>query len=130
MSYPLFVKENKAYNRYYMLPLLLGIIGILGQLYGSRRNRQNFWIVLLFFFMTGFTIVLYLNQPPYQVRERDYAYTGSFYLCYLDRLCHSCTLQSYSKARWSQLRRPLTALGVWAVTFPGRGIGTPGRELR
>ncbi len=24
--------------------------------------------------------MLYLNQPPYQVRERDYAYAGSFYM--------------------------------------------------
>ena len=30
--------------------------------------------------MTGIAIVLYLNQPPYQVRERDYAYAGSFYM--------------------------------------------------
>jgi hypothetical protein len=29
--------------------------------------------------MTGIAIVIYLNQEPFQPRERDYAYAGSFY---------------------------------------------------
>ena len=44
------------------------------------RDKRGSWIVFLMFFMTGIAIVLYLNQPPYQVRERDYAYAGSFYM--------------------------------------------------
>ena len=76
---PTFVKENAGYNRYFMLPLILGLLGLLMQLYGGRRSKENFWIILALFFMTGLAIVLYLNQPPYQVRERDYAYAGSFY---------------------------------------------------
>lgn len=59
-----------------MLPLLLGIIGIFFQF---ARDKRGSWLTFLLFFMTGIAIVIYLNQQPYQVRERDYAYAGSFY---------------------------------------------------
>ena len=71
--------NNKGHNVYFMLPLLLGILGILYQLGSGRRGMQSFWITFFLFFMTGIAIVLYLNQTPYQPRERDYAYAGSFY---------------------------------------------------
>ena len=73
---PAYLKDNKAKNHYYMLPLLLGIIGIFFQF---ARDKRGSWVTFLMFFMTGIAIVIYLNQPPYQVRERDYAYAGSFY---------------------------------------------------
>ena len=62
-----------------MLPLLLGIIGLLWQAYRGKRGIEQFWVVFFLFFMTGIAIVLYLNQTPSQPRERDYAYAGSFY---------------------------------------------------
>ncbi len=71
--------NNKGHNVYYMLPLLLGIIGLLFQAYSGQRGIQDFWITFFLFFMTGLAIVIYLNQYPYQPRERDYAYAGSFY---------------------------------------------------
>lgn len=71
--------DNKGHNKYYLLPFLLGIIGIIYQLNLKRKGRQSFSIVFLLFFMTGLAIVLYLNQTPYEPRERDYAYAGSFY---------------------------------------------------
>jgi hypothetical protein len=73
---PSYLKNNKAHNRYYLLPLLLGIIGMVYQI---RKNQSGFSIVLLLFFMTGLAIVIYLNQTPMQPRERDYSYAGSFY---------------------------------------------------
>lgn len=73
---PAYLKENKGKNHYYMLPLLLGIIGIFFQF---ARDKRGSWVTFLLFFMTGIAIVIYLNQPPFQVRERDYAYAGSFY---------------------------------------------------
>ncbi|MDR1380429.1 MAG: DUF2723 domain-containing protein [Tannerella sp.] len=74
------IAENKAHNVYYMLPLLLGFLGILVQvLKTGDKGVQGFWITFFLFFMTGIAIVLYLNQPPFQPRERDYAYAGSFY---------------------------------------------------
>ena len=75
-SAPGYLKDNKAKNHYYMLPLLLGIIGLFFQF---GRDKRGCWLTFLMFFMTGIAIVIYLNQPPYQVRERDYAYAGSFY---------------------------------------------------
>lgn len=68
--------ENKAYNRFYFLPF---IIGIIGALWHFNRNQKDAGIVGLLFFFTGIAIVLYLNQNPLQPRERDYAYVGSFY---------------------------------------------------
>ncbi len=73
---PDYLKDNKGKNHYYMLPLLLGLIGLFFQF---ARDKRGCWLTFLLFFMTGIAIVLYLNQPPYQVRERDYAYAGSFY---------------------------------------------------
>ena len=74
------IAKNKGHNKYYMLPLLLGIIGILFQVMKKEKQGiQSFWITFMLFFMTGIAIVLYLNQTPEQPRERDYAYAGSFY---------------------------------------------------
>ena len=76
-------KENKGHNVYYFLPLLLGLIGIFWQLTrvkdGEAKGAKNFTLTFLLFFLTGLAIVIYLNQTPYQPRERDYAYAGSFY---------------------------------------------------
>ena len=73
------LRDNKARNKYYMLPLLLGIFGILFLIYSGKEGKHSFWITALLFFLTGIAIVIYLNQTPYQPRERDYAYAGSFY---------------------------------------------------
>ena len=78
------LRENKGHNVFYCLPLLLGLIGILWQLFGSNEKtggegEKQFGIVFFLFFMTGLAIVFYLNQTPMQPRERDYAYAGSFY---------------------------------------------------
>lgn len=76
---PSFIANNKGHNAYYMLPLLLGLLGIVYQAYSGKKGIQGFWITFFLFFMTGIAIVMYLNQAPYQPRERDYAYAGSFY---------------------------------------------------
>lgn len=70
------VTQNRGRNRYYALPLLLGVAGFLFQI--NRKKQQAFIVGLLFFF-TGIAIVLYLNQPPVEPRERDYTFAGSFY---------------------------------------------------
>ncbi|RLJ72045.1 glycosyltransferase family 117 protein [Pedobacter alluvionis] len=68
--------DNKAYNRFFFLPLIMGIIGAL---WHFKRNQKDAGVVALLFFFTGIAIVLYLNQKPMEPRERDYAYVGSFY---------------------------------------------------
>jgi len=70
------LKNNPARNRYYFLPLILGLLGLI---FHYRRDKKNFWVIMLLFFFTGIAIVIYLNQTPHQPRERDYAYAGSFY---------------------------------------------------
>lgn len=70
---------NKGHNVFYMLPLLMGVIGLGWQAFTSKRGIEQFWVIFFLFFMTGIAIVLYLNQTPTQPRERDYAFAGSFY---------------------------------------------------
>lgn len=73
---PVELQRNKGHNRYYFFPLLLGLLGLIFQL---NRNYKDGIIVVALFIMTGLAIVVYLNQYPYQPRERDYAYVASFY---------------------------------------------------
>ena len=73
---PEWLKENRGKNHLFFLPLLLGILGLLFQF---DRDKRGCWLTFLLFFMTGIAVVMYLNQAPFQVRERDYAYAGSFY---------------------------------------------------
>jgi Protein of unknown function (DUF2723) len=69
-------KNNKSYNRMFLLPVILGLIGFFVQ---ANRNKGDFLITFLLFFFTGFAIVVYLNQAGYQPRERDYAFAGACY---------------------------------------------------
>ena len=70
------LKKNKGKNTYYFLPLILGLIGLF---FHAQKNPKDTWSIFLLFFFTGLAIVIELNQTPYQPRERDYAYVGSFY---------------------------------------------------
>jgi hypothetical protein len=73
---PYFTTENEGHNIFYMLPLILGFIGMIFHFY---RAPKDAFVVLLTFLFTGFMIIIYLNQKPYEPRERDYAYAASFY---------------------------------------------------
>lgn len=66
-------------NVYFMIPLLLGILGIIRQLREGREGGRQFAVVGLLFLLTGLAIVVYLNQTPGEARERDYSFVGSFY---------------------------------------------------
>ena len=70
------LKNNKANNKLYALPLLLGILGLVYQI---KKDKRGGFVVGLLFFFTGAAIVFYLNQAGNQPRERDYAFVGSFY---------------------------------------------------
>lgn len=71
------IAENKGRNKYYFLPLLLGLIGIV---FHFMKDRKGFWAVLTLFIFTGLMIVIQNNAPPIQPRERDYVFAGSFYV--------------------------------------------------
>ncbi len=75
-SLPDSLKNNKANNKLFALPLILGLLGLVFQL---MKDKRDFLIVGLFFFFTGLAVVFYLNQAGNQPRERDYAFVGSFY---------------------------------------------------
>jgi len=68
--------KNPANNKFYFLPLILGLLGMY---FHFRKHYTGAIVVALMFIMTGLAIVVYLNQYPFQPRERDYAYAGSFY---------------------------------------------------
>jgi hypothetical protein len=70
------IKHNKAHNTLFLLPFILGIIGCV---YHFIKDRKDWIVSFLLFFMTGIAIVIYLNQAGNQPRERDYAFAGSFY---------------------------------------------------
>ena len=71
------IAENEGRNIYYSLPLLFGLFGLFFQ---YKKNAKYFWVTLLLFFLTGAALVLYLNSPPIEPRERDYIYAGSYYV--------------------------------------------------
>jgi hypothetical protein len=72
---PAQMEYNKARNTYYFLPLLLGLLGIIVM---YKRSKMDFYTVLVMFLFTGLLVVIYLNQPPMEPRERDYTFAGSF----------------------------------------------------
>ncbi|MEO2063990.1 MAG: DUF2723 domain-containing protein [Christiangramia sp.] len=70
-------KNNPARNTYYFLPLLLGLVGLV---FHFKRDQKSFWVLLVFFLFTGIALKIYLNERPFEPRERDYALVGSFYV--------------------------------------------------
>ena len=71
------VSNNKGRNFYYFLPFILGIIGLL---YHAKRDLKSFYVLLALFLFTGLALKIYLNERPFEPRERDYALVGSFYV--------------------------------------------------
>ncbi|MFT4152835.1 DUF2723 domain-containing protein [Parafilimonas sp.] len=71
------IQKSKGHNVMFMLPFVLGVLGLL---YQAKRKGRDALVNALLFLSTGFAIVIYINQPGYQPRERDYAYAGSFYV--------------------------------------------------
>ena len=76
---PEFMKNQPTRNVYYFLPLLFGLFGLFYQYNRGTKGKQSFAVTFMLFIFTGIAIIVYLNQYPYQPRERDYAYAGSFY---------------------------------------------------
>ncbi len=71
------MKRQEGRNLYYALPLILGLLGLWFQ---TKRDQRNAWVVALMFLFTGLAIVVYTNHKPFEPRERDYAFVGSFYV--------------------------------------------------
>lgn len=73
---PYHLKNSPARNTYYFLPFILGLVGMF---FHFKKADKDAWAVLLFFLLTGIAVVIYTNHKPFEPRERDYAFVGSFY---------------------------------------------------
>ncbi|MDG1219650.1 MAG: DUF2723 domain-containing protein [Flavobacteriaceae bacterium] len=71
------VTENKSRNKYYMIPFIIGLIGLY---FLYNKDKELFWTMLVFFVFTGIAIQVYTNVRPFEPRERDYSVVGSFYV--------------------------------------------------
>lgn len=112
-KFPDYIKENKAHNNYLMLPLLLGLIGLFFQ---AKNDPKSFYVNTMLFLMMGVILVLYLNSPPVEPRERDYIYVGSFYAFAI-----WIGLGVLALAHWiGKLNKNLAFAGMMAtlITFP------------
>jgi len=69
--------DNKGRNTYFFLPLLLGLLGLVSH---AKKDTKSFWVLMVFFLFTGLALKVYLNERPFEPRERDYAVVGSFYV--------------------------------------------------
>lgn len=112
---PYYTVENPSYNRFFFLPLILGLVGLFFHFY---RAPKDAFVVTLVFLFTGLAIVVYLNQKPYEPRERDYAYAGSFYFFAiwigLGVLALYDAFTSWGKTEWKKLG---AAAGVGLAFF-------------
>jgi hypothetical protein len=101
--------DNKARNNYLMLPLILGLVGMFFQ---YRRHEKGFWVVMLLFFLTGIGLILYLNSPPIEPRERDYIYVGSFYAFAIWIGFGTMAMADWLKKYLKDLKAPAVAIGT------------------
>jgi hypothetical protein len=70
------MKNNKGRNAYYLIPFILGVIGMF---FHAKKDIKSFYVVLVLFLFTGIALKIFLNERPFEVRERDYALVGAFY---------------------------------------------------
>ena len=110
-------KNDPSRNTYFMLPFLLGIFGLY---YQYKKAPKDGWVITLFFLLTGIAIVIYTNHKPYEPRERDYAFVGSFYAYAI--WIGLGALGLYDVLR-TKLNPSTAAYGVLAVTL----LAVPGR---
>ena len=71
------MKNNKARNTYYFLPFILGLLGFV---YHARKDAKSFYVLLALFLFNSLALKIFLNESPFEPRERDYALVGSFYV--------------------------------------------------
>lgn len=74
---PFHAESSPARNKYYLLPFLLGLIGLY---FHFKKSGKDAWALTLFFLATGIGVLIYTNVRPYEPRERDYSFVGSFYV--------------------------------------------------
>lgn len=114
---PDYINSDKARNNYYMLPLLLGIAGLF-LLFNS--DKKQLYITGMLFIMTGLAIVVYINAPPVEPRERDYIYVGSYYaFCIWIGLGVISLFQAFKSIPKLSVRQSMVAATLLSVLIPG-----------
>lgn len=113
---PKSMTSNKGMNKLYFLPLILGLIGMV---FHFKRDLHDASVVALLFFFTGIAIVLYLNGPPIQPRERDYAYVGSFYAFAIWIGIGVAALVAWLQKKNKSALIPVLTTGLCLVLVPG-----------
>jgi len=114
---PAHMSKNPGNNAFYFLPLILGLVGLF---YHLNKHSKDTLVVTLLFLMTGLAIVVYLNQYPYQPRERDYAYAGSFYAFAIwIGLGVVAVVQLLKKLFKESILAPVTATLITLLLVPG-----------
>ncbi len=108
--------ENAGRNLFYGLPFLLGMAGLI---YLSRRSKSDLLVIGSLFFCTGLAIIIYINQDPMQVRERDYAYVGSFYAFAIFIGLGMLAIQSFLSKKLSKKHSLLLSFGICLFAVPG-----------
>jgi hypothetical protein len=71
------MQNNKGRNIYYGIPFIIALIGLF---FHAKRDPKSFYVLLSLFLFTGLALKIYLNERPFEPRERDYALVGSFYV--------------------------------------------------
>lgn len=115
---PSIIADNASHNKFYMLPLALGLIGFVFTLV---RASKSWWFITLLFLLTGFAVIIYLNQKPFEPRERDYAYAASFYAFSIwIGLSVLGMFKAFKDMYWPELSKIAIGLGAFtAVLFVG-----------
>ncbi|MEI7895912.1 MAG: DUF2723 domain-containing protein [bacterium] len=109
-------KENRGTNKYYLLPLILGLIGFF---FHIGKDYKGTMIISLLFIMTGLAILVYLNQQPYEPRERDYAYAASFYAFAIWIGLGIIPLVNFLKRKLSENLSVAIVFGLCLLLVPG-----------
>lgn len=106
--------SNPSRNTYFMLPLILGLLGIFFLINAGKNGKKYFAVTGLLLLMTGPVIILYLNQTPFEPRERDYAFVGSFFAFAIFIAFGAFALAHYA---FSKTKNSLTANLTMLLSF-------------
>ena len=109
------VKNNKARNTYFFLPLILGLIGLF---FLFNKDKKTFWVLLVFFLFTGIAIQVYTNVRPFEPRERDYSVVGSFYVFAIWIGFSVYGIFEFFKNKVKTTALPLTITGICLLIAP------------
>ena len=116
-SLPDYITNDKARNNYYMLPLLLGMAGLFLLI---KSDKKQLYITGMLFIMTGLAIVVYINAPPVEPRERDYIYVGSYYaFCIWIGLGVISLFQVFKSIPKLSVRHSMVAATLLSALIPG-----------